>query len=209
MKGLLHHTDIEKIAAWLGTGSINIFGAPFAGKDTHGRELAELLNTYVLSGGDIIRNSVIPDHVKALNDAGELVPSQDYIDIVTPYFKSEKFQNLPLILSSVGRWKGEEEGVISSLKESGHPLKAVVYLNINPEVAYKRWESSRLKQDRGNRADDAEHLLDVRLEEFRVKTLPVIEFYREKGQLIEVDGIAPQEEVSEIILRALLDRATS
>ena len=44
-------TDIEIITQWLGTGAINIFGLPFAGKDTHGHRLAELFGASIMGGG--------------------------------------------------------------------------------------------------------------------------------------------------------------
>lgn len=204
MKSLISHADVTKIAAWLGSGAINIFGFPYAGKDTHGQELSELLNAPLLGGGDILRNSVIPLHVKEAMDAGFLPPKEDYITIVTPYLRRGEFQGKPLILSSVGRWKGEEEGVISALETSNHPLKAVVFLSITPEVVRERWEASRKKQDRGDRADDAEHFLDVRISEFQQKTLPVIEYYREQGILIEINSVRPKQEVSEEIVKQLL-----
>ena len=46
---------IELIKAWLGTGSINIFGLPMSGKDTQGLKLAEALDAKFLSSGLIIR----------------------------------------------------------------------------------------------------------------------------------------------------------
>lgn len=204
MKDLISPSDIAHLAAWLGTGAINIFGFPYAGKDTHGKELAELLGAPLLGGGDILRNSVIPPHVKELIDAGFLAPTKDYIEIITPYLSREEFKGKPLILSSVGRWKGEEEGVISALEKSNHPLKAVIFLNISPRVVRERWRASQAKQDRGERADDAEHFLDIRINEFQQKTLPVIEHYRNAGVLIEINSIRPKKEVSEEIIKQLL-----
>lgn len=194
---------LQVIADWLGTGSINLFGYPFAGKDTHGRELAEFFDAPLLGGGDILRSSVIPPKVKEALHAGLLVPSDDYTEIVTPYLSKPEFKNRPLILSSVGRWIGEEEGVMSALKKAGHPLKVVIYLNINEATVRERWQKSQEKQDRGERVEDAEHLLDVRLEEFNHKTLPVIEFYRQQGLLIEINSILSKPEVTELIVNEL------
>lgn len=201
--------DLATVKDWLGTGSINIFGLPFAGKDTHGSELAQLFGGIVLSGGDILRNSVIPPYVKEAMDAGGLVPTENYVEIVLPYLSKIEFKDHPLILSSVGRWRGEEEGVIEAAEESGHPLRAVIYLDVDAQVIWQRWHLSQKKGDRSGRADDAEHLLEVRFEEFRAKTLPVIDAYRQKGLLIQVDGIPPVEQVSSTILDELLARATA
>lgn len=204
----MNDSDISAIATWLGSGSINIFGLPYAGKDTHGHELAEFFNAPpVISGGAILRNSVIPSHVKELIDAGFLAPMEDYINIVTPYLGSTEFQGKPLILSSVGRWAGEEQAIIGALEASNHSLKAVIFLNIDKATMLQRWEKSQEEQDRGNRADDAAHLIDTRYEEFQTKTLPVIDYYRDQGLLIEIDSRIPKAEVTQIILAELLKRA--
>ncbi len=203
----LSDTDVQTIKQWLGKGAINIFGLPFSGKDTHGHQLAKLFDASIMGGGDILRNSVIPPHVRELIDAGKLAPIDDYIRIVTPYLSQEKFADKPLILSSVGRWHGEEPGVLGAAEAAGHPVKAVVYLSVDEATAHERFAASREDEMRGVRADDAEHILATRFDEFRNKTLPVIDFYREKGMVIEVDGNPPKAEVHQAILRGLLEFA--
>lgn len=205
----MNSTDLQAIATWLGTGSINLFGLPFAGKDTHGRELADFFHAPpVISGGEILRGSVIPPHVKKQIDAGFLAPTEEFIEIITPYLSSSRFQGKPLILSSVGRWIGEEQAVIGALKASHHPLKAVIFLNIDKETMLERWAKSQEEKDRGDRADDAAHFIDTRYEEFQTKTLPVIDFYRQQGLLIEIDSRILKAEVTEIILAELLKHAS-
>ena len=130
--------NIPEIKRWLDTGSINFFGLPFAGKDSQARRLAQRFGGTVLSSGDIFRNSVIPPETKAMIDRGELAPTQDFINIVLPYLQKPEFAALPLMLSSVGRWHGEEEGVIGALESANHPLKAVVYLSLAEEIAFRR-----------------------------------------------------------------------
>jgi len=204
----LTQEQLATLRAWLGSGSINIFGLPYAGKDTHGSALAELLDARLLSGGGILRNSEIPPEVKKDLDAGILVPTEDYMRIVTPYLKRPEFQSKPLILSSVGRWIGEEDGVLAATEASDHPTKAVVYLHLSVATMLKRWEKSQQKNDRGGRADDAEDVIHTRIKEFEAKTLPVIEVYRQKGLLIEVNSDAEKQQVLDSILSRLLSRAT-
>tara|TARA_B100001245_G_scaffold72844_1_gene51632 strand:- start:6906 stop:7547 length:642 start_codon:yes stop_codon:yes gene_type:complete len=201
--------QIEKIAEWLGSGSINIFGMPFAGKDTQGELLATALDAVRLSGGEILRNSVIPPHVQEAIDAGNLAPTDEYIDIVLPYLSKQEFAGKPLILSSVGRWKGEEDGVIAACEQSGHPIKAVIYLNIDESMIKHRLHESQKSGSRGERADDAEHLLETRLTEYRNKTLPVIEHYRSMGLLIEVDANHGIDDVQQAVVAALVEHAAS
>lgn len=204
----MNDANVQKIAAWLKTGSINLFGIQFSGKDTQGRRLVELFGAPpLIGGGDILRNSVIPEHVKKIMEAGFLPPVDDFVRIVTPYLKRQEFAGKPLILSSVGRWHGEEPGVLRAIEEAGHPLRAVVLLHLDESLVWQRWELLKQQNDRGDRIDDSAKGLKNRLAEFRKKTLPVIEFYRDKGLLIEVDGSLPADEVTEAILAGLAKRA--
>jgi adenylate kinase len=201
---LLTPEHLAVIKSWLKTGSINIFGLPFAGKDTHGGTLAELLDAPLIGGGEILRSVTLTPELQKTYDAGILTPQEDYLRIVTPYLSKEEFKGKPLILSSVGRWIGEEEGVLKAAEISGHPIKAVIYLHLATEVVHKRWTKSQQKGDRGDRSDDAEHVLDTRIQEFEQKTLPVIEEYRRKGMLIEVNSDAEKHQVIECLLARLL-----
>lgn len=203
--------DTQKIAAiktWLGTGSINIFGRPFAGKDTHGRELVALFDGVLLGGGDILRNSEIPEHVAELTRAGKLAPTEEYIKIVLPYLSREEFIGKPLILSSVGRWHGEEEGVLEATKDAGHPVKAVLYLDISEDAVRQRWQKKTHVGERGERHDDTEEILETRLEEYKEKTLPVIEFYKNDGLLIDIDSTLDKKTVLHNIIDELYKLAT-
>ncbi|MGI0133781.1 MAG: nucleoside monophosphate kinase, partial [Candidatus Micrarchaeaceae archaeon] len=183
--------DLGQIKRWLGTGSINLFGRPFAGKDTQGRKLAELFNAPILGGGDILRGAGMPESIKAIMTSGELIPTKDYLELVLPYLHQSEFVGKPLILSSVGRWHGEEAGVLEATAAASHPLRAAIYLKASESTIRKRQLASQKLGDRGRRADD--NKLQIRLEEFENKTLPVISFYRDEGLLIEVDANQPPD----------------
>lgn len=195
--------EILKIKGWLGAGSINIFGRPFAGKDTQGRLLAEEFNGTLLGGGDILRASTLPNHVEEAMKAGQLIPTEEYIQIVLPFLSKQEHSNRPLILSSVGRWSGEENGVIEATNASGHPLKIVIYLDLDEKHVRERWENLHATNDRGLRHDDTAEVLEARLSEYRNKTLPVLQHYRNLGLLLTIDGKQTPSMVHEEILRKL------
>lgn len=200
---------ITVIKTWLGTGSINLFGRPFAGKDSQAQLLADLFDGVVVGSGDIIRNSTIPDDVRAIMQAGGIVPSNTFVEVVLPYLKQDSLAGSPLILSSVGRWYGEHIGVMDALESSDHPQKAVIYLNVAESDVMERWRNHEQRKDREVRHDDSsEDVLQIRFEEFRTKTLPVIEYYREKGVLIEINGNQQREVVHHQIIDALYLLAT-
>lgn len=199
--------DRQKIAEvkdWLGTGSINIFGPPYAGKDTHGRELADILDAVLLGGGEILRGSKIPESVRALHRTGELFPTDVYFKFVLPYLKQSKFDGKPLVLSSVGRRQGEEIGVIEATAAAGHPIKAALYLNADDQTIWDRWEHSDSRKNRGIREDEAAEAMKVRLEEFRNKTIPVLEFYKGQNLLVEINSNSDKASVSQDIWGSLM-----
>jgi len=204
-------SHLNTITSWLGSGSVNTFGLPFAGKDTQGRLLADSLHAPLIGGGDILRNSVIPPHVKTAIDRGELAPTEEYLQIVLPYLSREAFAGKPLVLSSVGRWEGEETGVMQATVAAGHPIKAVLSLNLDEREVWRRFEALERSEHhpRGYRHDDAADAIEVRLEEFRTKTLPVIAFYRSLGLVIDINSTQPIEEVHQTILARLAHMAAA
>lgn len=194
---------IKIVSNWLGAGSINIFGLPFSGKDTQGRDLADLFNGHLIAGGDILRSYHDQAKIKELMSTGELFPTDFYLSIVLPYLSRPEFEGSPLILSSIGRMHGEEPVVMRAASESGHDIKAVVYLNMTEDDVWKRFEAAKTLHDRGDRTDDKQEILKNRLAEFRDKTAPVIEYYRDEGLLIEVDDTLSQEQVLQEIIDGL------
>lgn len=194
---------LPNIKSWLRSGSINIFGFPFAGKDTLAHNLSVHLNGPVISGGDILRSHSDQDKIKELMATGELFPTDYYLSIIIPYISQPEFIGKPLILSSLGRWSGEEPTIIKACNQAGHAIKAVLHLNVSKATVWQRFETSQALQDRAHRHDDAAHVLEVRLKEYQEKTLPVIEYYRKKELLIELDGHQKIEDTTQAALAAL------
>jgi adenylate kinase len=197
----------QKIAGWLGTGSINIFGRPFAGKDTQGSILADIFGGVLIGGGDILRSHHDPKKIEEVMAAGGIIPSDFYLHMVLPYLSQEDFKDKPLILSAVGRSEGEETTIMKATADSNHPTKAVILLHLTEEEVWRRFDAAKQQHDRGDRTDDQRDVLATRLQKFRDKTMPVIDFYRKNGLLIELDGTLPREQVTEEILQSLAEKA--
>lgn len=202
----------EKIATiknWLGTGSINIFGLPMSGKDTQGIKLAEALGAKFLSSGMIIR-AMEQETRKKLSDKGALIPTNLFYEWVLPYFERRDLFDYPLVLSSIGRWYGEENQVMSVAEGAGHEIKAAIILNISEADVEQRFEEAKVLNDRGERADDKDlKIFKTRLEEFREKTMPVLQHYNALGLLIEVSGNQTREAVFEEIIEKLYRKASN
>jgi len=199
----LMNTQTKIISDWLGAGSINIFGRPFSGKDTQGRILADLFDGALIGGGDILRSHHDPAKIEQIMASGGIIPSDFYLGMLVPYLSQPGFKNKPLVLSAVGRSHGEEETIMKAAADSGHPIKAVIVLQLSEDEAWRRFEESKAVHDRGNRSDDHRSVLKTRLQKFQDKTTPVIEFYRDKGLLIEIDGTKSRQQVTDEIIEKL------
>lgn len=199
--------QLQKIKSWLGTGSINIFGPPMSGKDTVGVKLAELLGAKFLGSGIIIRAMEQATNQNVTGE-GKLMPSNLFYEWVLPYFERPELAEYSLVLSSIGRWAGEEDQVLSVAKSANHPVKAAVMLQLSEADAVGRWEAAKLLNDRGLRADDADpDTFQTRLNEYREKTLPVLKHYQELGLLVPAKANAPREQVLANVVQALADFA--
>jgi adenylate kinase len=203
---------IQVIKTWLGSGSINIFGMAFSGKDTVGKKLAGLLDAEFLSSGDIVRAaraSTSDSQIRLAamaSDSGVWTPTEEFKRLILPYLYDEKIDGRALILSMVGRWIGEEEPVMNALARGGHDTKAVILLNVDEDEIWRRWKLANGPNARNvGRSDDlTEAKVRGRLNDYNDKTLPVVEIYRKLGMLIEVDGQQSRDAVFDQIIEELL-----
>lgn len=199
---------IDTIKKWLGSGSINVFGLPMSGKDTQGAKLAEALDAEFLSSGVIIRE-MEKETNQDLSGSGNLIPTNIFYEWVLPYFERRELFGKPLVLSSIGRWSGEEDQVMSVAKGADHEIKAAVVLIISESDAKQRFNESKVLGDRGDRADDKDlSILENRLNEFREKTTPVLKHYQDLDLLIRIDGSQSREAVFNEILEKLYEKAS-
>ncbi len=196
---------LAKIKAWLGTGSLNVFGLPMSGKDTVGERLAIDLGAKFLSSGIIIR-AFEAEQNQNMTGSGQLIPTNTFYDIILPYFSREEMKNDSLILSSVGRWAGEEDKIMEAAKNGGHEIKAVVLLDLTEEDVKNRFETAKELNDRGERADDANiAIFETRIREFNEKTVPVLNHYDELKLLIKVPADGGRDEVYLSVIDKLVE----
>lgn len=202
---MIDHGQI--IRNWIGTGSINIFGKPFSGKDTVGNRLAAELQGVLLSSGEILRQAQSNDeNLKNEMNSGALANTDKFRSIVLPYFAKEELKDKPLIMSSIGRWEGEEIDVIKAAEAAGHPIKVALELAISEEEMEKRRQAALESGDRGSRGDDnSEEVLQKRIDEFNEKTLPVLATYEKMGLLVRVQTDSDRDTVFRRVLEAISD----
>ena len=196
---------LAKIKTWLGTGSLNVFGLPMSGKDTVGERLAKDLDAKFLSSGIIIR-AFEAEQNQNMTGSGQLIPTNTFYDIILPYFSREEMKDDSLILSSVGRWSGEEDKIMEAAKNGGHEIKAVVLLDLTEADVKNRFEAAKELNDRGGRADDANiEIFETRIREFNDKTVPVLNHYDELKLLIRVPADGSRNEVYSSVVDKLVE----
>ena len=196
---------LAKIKEWLGTGSLNVFGLPMSGKDTVGERLAKDLNAKFLSSGIIIR-AFEAEQNQNMTGSGQLIPTNTFYDIILPYFSREEMKDDSLILSSVGRWSGEEDKIMEAARNGGHEIKAVVLLDLTETDVKSRFEAAKKLNDRGERADDANlEIFETRIREFNEKTVPVLNHYDELKLLIKVPADGSRDEVYSSVIDKLVE----
>ena len=179
-------------------------GPPGAGKGTQARFVAEHFGVPAISTGDIFRANVsqgTPLGVEAQRymDAGEYVPDEVTNQMVRNRIDEDDaapgflLDGYPRTLAQVT----ELDGMIAF---TGHQLDAVVVLTVDPEELVQRL-LQRAQTD--GRADDTEDVIRRRQEVYAEQTEPLIEVYRERGILIEVDGMGEVDDVTARIFDAL------
>jgi adenylate kinase len=190
--------------------NIVLFGPPGSGKGTQAKILQSERGLPQLSTGDMLRAAIaagteLGKKCKAIMEKGELVPDEVVIGIIAERYaepdcaKGAVFDGFP-------RSTPQAEALDVMLKDKGRAIDLVIELKVNDAVLIKRVEQ-RIKESGGvARADDTPETLKNRLEVYYKNTAPLIEYYKEQGKLVTVDGMAPIEDVTKAIA-AVIDAA--
>ena len=181
-------------------------GPPGAGKGTQAKFIAEHFNIPAISTGDIFRANVshgTPLGVKAKHfmDAGEYVPDEVTNEMVRDRIQ-EPDADPGFLLDGYPRTLAQVEELDAMIKATGHALDAVMVLTVDRDEVVERL-LQRAETD--GRADDTAEVIRRRQEIYGEETAPLIEVYRDRGLLIEVDGLGEVEDVTQRIFDALDD----
>ncbi len=187
-----------------------LLGPPGAGKGTQAQRLMDRFNIPQLSTGDMLRAAVAAGspvglQAKAVMEAGNLVSDEIVIGIIRDRIRLPDAQR-GFILDGFPRTVAQAEALDKLLDRENMRLDAVVELRVDENALMARIENrARETIARGGmvRADDNPDSFRIRLQAYRAQTAPVSAFYEQKGALQTVDGMAPMDEVTTIIVRAL------
>ncbi len=181
-----------------------LLAPPGAGKGTQGERLAAAFDVPHLATGDMLRRHVakgtrLGQAAREYMQRGELVPDRLVMDLVLvrlsgpdrpPGFVLDGFPRTLVQAEKAHRWG----------RAKGTTFHAVISLDVpEDELVRRLLERGR----RSGRSDDNEDTVRNRLKIFGESTRPLLEFYRERGILLEVDGTGEVQEVTGRILSAL------
>jgi len=210
-----------------------LLGPPGAGKGTQSQRLVDAYGIVQLSTGDMLRaevksGSALGNRVKAIMDAGQLVPDQAIIDMIAGRIGQDDCSN-GFILDGFPRTVAQAEALDGMLASQGLKLDHVIEMKVDDGALVERitgrfacakcgagyhdtFQKPKIEgvcdvcgsTEFTRRKDDNAETVKSRLEAYHAQTAPLLPYYEAKGLLRTVDGMADIDDVTRA-LKAILD----
>jgi adenylate kinase len=210
---------------------IVILGPPGVGKGTQAKKLSETKGLAHISSGDLFRENIknqtdLGILAKSFMDKGELVPDDVTIAMIKDRISRADCE-AGAILDGFPRTPAQADALEKMLAEFKGRVDKVPYITAVESVLIERisgrWtchanghvyhekfsppkktgkcdiDGSELYQ----RDDDKIETVARRIKVYLEQTAPLIDYYRQRGKLVEIDGTQPVEKVTELLLSAL------
>lgn len=181
-----------------------IMGPPGAGKGTQAKFIAKHFKIPAISTGDIFRANVTEGtplglEAKRFMDAGEYVPDEVTNRMVRNRI-DEPDASSGFLLDGYPRTVAQVEELDGMIRFTGHRLDAVICLTVDQdEIVSRLLQRAQVE----GRADDTEDVIRHRQDLYLKETAPLIEIYKQRDLVHEVDGIGEVDEVTARIFQAL------
>jgi adenylate kinase len=207
-----------------------LLGPPGAGKGTQAERLQEDFRLPYYATGNILRDAVdegsdLGKQAKEYMDAGDLVPDELVVNLIQERINTEEASD-GFLLDGFPRTVGQAEALEAALDELGRTLTAVLLIEADDEEIVRRLSGRRQcknghvyhvefdppkhegvcdsdGQKLFQRDDDKPETIKKRLETYREKTEPLVDFYDERGILKRFDGKRSPTEVHDHIRATL------
>jgi len=172
--------------------SVTLFiGPPASGKDTQAKLLSSKTGALVISTGDLLRDAIwihrpgfkdVPDKIRE----GRPVDWKAVFLLMDEEFsKSDLSQGL--IITGFPRSLEQAQKFETLLTKHGLRLDKVISLATEESLVRERMRN-RVNLSDDVRIDDNEEVLDQRMMEYKISTQPILDYYRPKGLLVEIDN---------------------
>lgn len=182
--------------------NIIMIGPPGCGKGTQS-EILKKNGFYILSTGNIIReeiqnNTHFGNTAKSFIDSGKLLPDSLIFSMIFNLYS--KIKEDKIIFDGFPRTLEQAKKFVSYMEYNKKSIDKVIYINIDNDTILNRI-IERSKEE--NRTDDTIEIAKNRISEFNTKTKPVIDFFKEKGIVYEINGNDTIENISNCIMQEL------
>lgn len=196
---------------------IVLLGAPGSGKGTQAQKLISEYGIPQISTGDLLRAAVsagseLGQKAKAAMDAGQLVSDDIVLGMIEERLQQADTE-AGFILDGYPRNLSQAASLDALLDKAGKPLQAALLIDVDFEVLMKRLTGrlsckncgavfnrytsppaventcDKCQNELYHRADDNEETIGKRLNTYTQETAPLIEFFREQGKLLSVQGV--------------------
>ena len=169
-----------------------IFGRQGAGKGTQSARIVEEFGVVHVSTGDMLRAAIAAETemglaVKAILDSGGLVDDETMIGLVDERLAQDDIVASGVLLDGFPRTTAQAEALVGLLGDD-----RAIDAAINLEVSVDEVTERMLARGRG---DDTPEAIAERLGLYQAETVPVIEWFGERGSLLTIDGLGSEDEV--------------
>lgn len=181
-----------------------LLGPPGSGKGTQATRLKEYLQVPHISTGDLLRAEVAAGsplgvQAKEVMAQGNLVSDEILLGMLESRFSRPDTKN-GFILDGYPRNLAQADALGVLLKKIGQPMDYAVQLEVPTELLVERIAGRAAAE---GRADDTPESVRTRLKVYNDQTAPVIEYYRQHGQLTAVNGVGSLDDVFNRLIEAL------
>jgi adenylate kinase len=182
-----------------------LLGAPGSGKGTQAARLKDHLQVPHISTGDLLRAEVAAGsrlglEAKEVMARGELVSDAILLGMLEDRF-SRPDTHGGFILDGYPRNLAQADAMGKLLERIGQPMDYAVQLDVPTDLLVERI-AGRAKAE--GRADDSPESVRTRLQVYDTQTAPVIDYYRQHGQLTVINGVGSLDDVFARIVEAIV-----
>ena len=177
--------------------NILIFGPPGSGKGTQSVRLAEKFNLLHLSTGDMLRAEIaagteLGKKMSAIMSKGELVPDEVVIEMIAVKIDGAK-DKAGFLFDGFPRTVAQTISLEKMLNERGMKLDSMLVLDVDHDELVTRLIA---RAELSGRADDKDPaVIENRIDVYKEKTEPIIDFCKEKGIYQPINGVGSIDDI--------------